>query len=252
VAFVTLVAVLGWLLLVTGPLSTTLSSPVSTPTPSLVVTNVSFSPDPDALLDRNAGFGFGAEVTGNSTSPMIAHIVAFPVYVGETPTDCSAQNVVADRPFWADQQEFAPGPFTFGRRFAFSSGDMPNADWLVTRVNVIEPGVTGRVLYCRQQVYRLSPAASFTPTPTDKPTPFPTSTAAPSSPSPTPLSTLGAGTATPSATVTPGPATDTPTPAGPTPPFPTSTAAPSSPSPTPLSTLRAGTATPSATSTPTP
>ncbi len=234
----------GAVVLATLDVQETTSTPAPTPTTSVVVTSVTFSPDPAVSLDRSAGASLDAELAGNSTHGVIAHIFAFPVFAGETLPDCGVQEEFLDRLFLIDQQEFPPGPFTFRRSFSVSREVWPDADWFVMRVNVIEPDVPSRILACRQQVYRLSPSvASLTPTsaplpagptstvaPTTTPppaswTPFPTATPVPPSPSPTPLSTSTptpeAGGPTPSITFTPPPTpADSPTP------FPTFTPTP--------------------------
>lgn len=220
------------------------STPGPTPTAWVSVTSVSFSPDPAAPLDRSAGAGLGVELAGSSPQRVIADVLAFPVFVGETPPDCSEEEISRDRLFLIDRREFPPGPFTLRRSFSISREDWPDADWFVLRVNVIEPDVPSRILACQQQVYRLSPSvAPRTPTATPLPagptstvvftatpppaswTPFPTATPAPPSPSPippfTPTPTPETSGPTPSITFTPPP-----TPVASWTPFPTFTPMP--------------------------
>jgi hypothetical protein len=158
--------------------------------PIIKVSAVSFTPDPVVPLDGQRGFEFGAEVAGTSPININAHIVAFAVRPGERASDCSTQSVPTERPFWANQSNFAPGQFKYGQRFIYAD-DVPEADRLVVRVNLIEPGVNGRILYCTQHIYTLTTADNgllgsstpigLTPFPTPTPyivlTPFPTPTA---------------------------------------------------------------------------
>lgn len=144
-------------------------TPAPTPNPTdtsafgSIVT--SFTPDTSAPLDGSAGFSFGAAITTTSQIDVIAHIVAFAVRPEETVADCNVREVPTDRLFWANQADFAPGQIVYDQGFAYAN-EVPDADRLVVRINLIEPGVNGWLLYCTQQVYPLLPGRiPFTPTP---------------------------------------------------------------------------------------
>jgi hypothetical protein len=157
-------------------------NPTDTSAVSLIAT--SFSPDPSLPLDGSAGFSFGATITATSQIDVIAHIVAFAARPEEASADCTTRAIPTDRPFWANQSDFAPGQIVYSQGFAYAN-DVPGADRLVVRVNLIEPGVNGRLLYCTQQVYQLLPGgSSIMPTPT----PYVTPPTLP--PTPTPYETL--------------------------------------------------------------
>ena len=153
-----------------------------TPTPGgvplITISGVSFSPDPFAPVDRNVAFEFGADVSAVSSQDTIATIGAFQLYPSEDVPDCESRTIPTDRSFWANQNSYAPGQYTFSQRFRYS--DLPGTDRLVVYVRVSEAGIAGQVLYCTEQVYGLTPTAtSVTRTPT--PTPFPPA------PSPVPI-----------------------------------------------------------------
>ena len=206
------------------PTATSLLTPTPTPTqvPALVVTKMTFSPDPAVTLDRKQGFTFGAEISVTSPDAFVMHIVAFAIYPAESLSTCEEQIVPTDRPFWANQKDYPAGQHSFASSFPYS--DLRGTDRLLMRVSILEPGDIAKVLYCTQQVYRLS---------SGEPEPTPT----PSSVSTLPPSTRPA----PSSTPTPLPRPDSPTP----PPLPTSTPTPPLATWTPFPTF-----TPTPTSTP--
>jgi Tol biopolymer transport system component len=157
--------------LVAPPTAWESPTPWVTPTLSLTPTSlppglahIAFWPEPGTELDRSLGFDFGADIAYNAQEQTIAHIAAFQLYPGETPSDCMTPSIPLDRQFWAEQQTFDPGPFTFGRRFFYA--ELPGTDRLVVRASVIRPDVIGQVLYCEQEVYPLvSVIGTSTPTP---------------------------------------------------------------------------------------
>ncbi len=209
-----------------------LATPVPTPTPiqialldssAIQVNRVSFWPDPSMPLDGSASFSFGAAITATSQINVIAHIMAFALRPEEALADCTMRTIPTDRPFWADQAEFAPGQIVYGQGFVYvnnHANDVPGADRFVVRINLIEPGGSDRLLFCAQQVYPLLPGGALLTSTPMPPTPPPTSTpyVMPPTQAPTP---------------TPPPMpyeTPTPPPPEPTPP----------PSPTPFPTPQAG------------
>ncbi|CAG0932774.1 Tol-Pal system protein TolB [Thermoflexales bacterium] len=209
-------------------------TPAPTPNPTdtsafgSIVT--SFTPDSLIPLD-SSGFSFGAAITTTSQIDVIAHVVAFAVRPEEAVADCNVQEVPTDRPFWANQADFMPGQIVYGQGFAYAN-EVPDADRLVVRINLIEPGVNGRLLYCTQQVYSLWPAPPATPTPDAlaSPTSMPAPYVPPSTPTPDALA---------SPTPTPAPYIPPPTPTSFMPSTPTPYLLPTStpyawPTPTPL------------------
>lgn len=115
--------------------------------------NLEFFPEPGTPLDRTQGFQFGARIAYNSQVQTIAHIVAFWASADETIPECEERRILHDEMFWADQQTFEPVGVEFARYFYYS--DRSGFDRLVIRVNVIEPGIEGRLFYCVQRVYML-------------------------------------------------------------------------------------------------
>jgi hypothetical protein len=182
-----------------------LATPFPTPTPiqialldssAIKVDRVSFWPDPSVPLDGSAGFSFGAAITATSQIDAIAHIVAFALRPEEALADCTTRTIPTDRPFWADQAEFAPGRIVYGQGFVYINdyaNNVPGADRFVVRINLIEPGGSDRLLYCAQQVYSLLPGGTLLTSTPMPPTPLPTPTpyVMPSTlpPTPTPPST---------------------------------------------------------------
>jgi hypothetical protein len=202
-----------------------LSSPAVTPAPTLNPADTSavhsivasFSPDPSYSLDGAAGFSFGATITATSQISVYAHIVAFALRSAEPTADCTTRAIPTDRPFWANQAEFAPGQFVYSQGFAYAN-DVPGAERLVVRVNLIEPGVNGRLLYCTQQIYPLIAGLQIPVTATPYPSRTPISTPMPFS-TPTPFSTP-ASDVMPPPTAPPAPTPyGTPTPSPPPTPF---------------------------------
>ena len=125
------------------------SQPVST-----VAALIAFWPDPALPIDRAIGFEFGARIIFNAPFDSIAHIAAFALRPGETPSDCLKPQIPADRSFWAEQKNFAPGQHYYSRSFPFN--DAPDTDRLVIRASVIAAGSIGQVLYCQQKIYNLT------------------------------------------------------------------------------------------------
>ncbi len=193
--------------------------PAETPTDHPPATGHSLIEEPQFLAsfwpasesaDPNASFQFGAELSYSSEGNTRAGVTAFGLKAGEyapDPDHCDEWTIPEERPFWHDEESFAPGHNLYLRR-GFTYQDDPEYVSLVVWARV-----WGHDHHCAQRIYSLvrsgpTPAAA-------SPTPAPASpTPAASTPTPLPPAPTPSPTALPLA---PAASTPTPLPPAPTP-----------------------------------
>jgi WD40 repeat protein len=190
----------------TAPLANT-PTPAPLPTESIIspplvtedlgnkVQNVSvvWLPESQATPLPPSGFTFGATITYTSGQETIAHVVAYPLASGEDPAPCELNlSAPEGRPFWANQTNYPPGTQTFSQSFPYNAEVLPNAAYLLVRINVFDTAPVNNLLYCQQRIYPLAqPLETATPafTPTLIPTFTPCAIGCEGTPTPPPFVT---------------------------------------------------------------
>jgi hypothetical protein len=124
----------------------------------LDVRAVDLWPEPPGPLDRRIEFTFGASISYAADCETIAKATAFCAYPGETIPGCREGKILPDRPFATDEKRYPPGEHISEQEYRYAPTYLdPGFDRLVVRVQVREPWPSERRLYCKQEVYALTP-----------------------------------------------------------------------------------------------